>query len=130
AETRSVHNSGSPNMITRIRHNIKIHCVRSSRFAFLSLCLIRFGADALSAQLDRAGIVGIVSDESQAVIPGATVAIKNTETGQVTATITDSAGRYAVTLLRVGTYTVTAEQAGFSKTEQSNVLLSVGQVAT
>src|SRR5262245_35023365 len=99
------------------------------RFVFLSLGLILAGATAVVEQLDRAGIVGIVTDETQAVIPGATVAIKNTETGQVLMLVTDSAGRYAATLLRVGTYTVTAEQPGFSKIEQSNILLSVGQIA-
>jgi hypothetical protein len=44
--------------------------------------------------------------------------------------ITDTAGRYTATLLPVGTYTVTAEQGGFSKTVQSNVLLNVGQIAS
>src|SRR5262245_4406180 len=99
------------------------------RFALLSLCLVLLGARAANAQLDRGGIVGVVTDESQAVLPGTTVAITNTETGQVTTMITDTAGRYAGALLRIGTYTVTAEQIGFSKTVQSNVLVSVGQVA-
>src|SRR5215510_11493033 len=110
-------------------HGIGAGGVRTLRFVFLSLCLILFGAKAVSAQLDRGGIVGIVTDESQAVLPGATIAITNIETGQITTMITDTAGRYAGALLRIGTYTVTAEQIGFSKTVQSNVLVSVGQVA-
>src|SRR5438034_8955178 len=36
---------------------------------------------------------------------------------------------YTATLLPVGTYTVAAEQGGFSRTVQSNVELGVGQVA-
>src|SRR5262249_23324502 len=100
------------------------------RIAVLSLCLIMLDTSALNAQLDRGGIVGVVSDESQAVLPGATVAISNTETGQLTTMISDTAGRYAATLLRVGTYAVTAELPGFSKTVQGNVVVSVGQVAS
>src|SRR5262245_6596651 len=72
------------------------------RFAFLSLCVVLLSAHVASAQLDRGGIVGIVTDESQAVLPGATVAITNKETGQVTTMITDTAGRYGAALLRIG----------------------------
>jgi hypothetical protein len=107
-----------------------MNCSVSFRFHRLlaSFCLILLGVDAVHAQLDRGGIVGIVTDESQAVLPGAVVAIRNTETGQVATLLTDIAGRYAAPLLQVGSYAVIAEQVGFSKTVQNNVVVSVGQV--
>jgi hypothetical protein len=108
---------------------LSISGIRSLRCVVFSFCAVFVGAGVAGAQVDRGGIVGIVTDESSAVVPGVSVSITNIETGQVTTLITDTAGRYTATLLRVGTYTVVAEQPGFSKTVQNNVVLSVGQVA-
>ncbi len=54
--------------------------------------------------------------------------ITNLETNQSIRLTTDSAGNYVASLLRIGTYTVTAEKQGFQKTVQSNVDVGVNQV--
>lgn len=81
-------------------------------------------------QVDRSGIVGLVTDASGASIAGAQVKVTNTATGQATEIRSDEGGRYSAPLLRVGVYTVAAEHPGFSRTVQSNVAVEVGQFAT
>jgi hypothetical protein len=61
------------------------------------------------AQVDRGGIVGTVTDTSRAVVPGVAVSLTESGTGQVTKVTSEADGDYAATLLRIGTYTVTAE---------------------
>lgn len=56
---------------------------------------------------------GRVMDESSGVIRGATVGIRNDETGFAVSVITDLEGRYSIPGVPAGTHTVTAEAAGF-----------------
>ncbi len=81
-------------------------------------------------QVDRSGIIGLVTDQSGAFIAGAQVKVTNTATGQTTEVRSDEGGRYSASLLRVGVYTVAAEHPGFARTVQSNVVVEVGQFAT
>src|SRR5437773_1975367 len=99
---------------------------------FGSLVLLLFlpglAQSNLRAQVDRGGVVGTVTDSSRAVVPGVTVTITNVRTNQSTKLTTDVNGSYTASLLRIGTYTVTAEKEGFQKTFQSNLEVGVNQV--
>ncbi|MCS7081076.1 MAG: carboxypeptidase regulatory-like domain-containing protein [Chloracidobacterium sp.] len=55
-----------------------------------------------------AGIEGLVVDQSGAAVAGATVVIKNRETGYTRTVTTDANGRYAAGVLPVGVYEVEA----------------------
>ncbi len=59
------------------------------------------------------GIQGTVTDESGAVVPGASVTVTNTATGVVTNATTSSSGTFTVTDLIPGAYTVKIQKAGF-----------------
>jgi len=61
-----------------------------------------------------ASLTGLVSDSSQAVIPGATVKINNLSTNISRNTATDTAGYYNFPSLAVGEYELTVEHAGFA----------------
>jgi hypothetical protein len=80
-----------------------------------------------SAQVASGSIVGAVRDASGAVLVGATVTIRNTETGIVRVVKSNSQGEYVVTLLQPGTYTVTVEREGFKKAVQPAFKLDVNQ---
>src|SRR3990170_2819233 len=58
-------------------------------------------------------ISGTVQDSSRAVIPGATVEVRNDGTGLVRTLSTDERGSYVAPNLPVGTYTVTVSIQGF-----------------
>src|SRR5579872_2662886 len=58
-------------------------------------------------------ITGIITDATGAVIPGATIKVKNTETGATRDTTTNGTGRYFFLDLPIGEYRVTASNPDF-----------------
>ncbi|HEX9119714.1 MAG TPA: carboxypeptidase regulatory-like domain-containing protein [Terriglobales bacterium] len=79
----------------------------------LTLAFLLCGAVSLAAQTFRGTILGSVTDISGAVLSGASVAARNTATGQQRTTQTSGDGSYSIPELPIGTYEVTASQAGF-----------------
>ena len=93
------------------------------RFILPLVCL----AGAVRAQqADRATITGIITDPSGAVIPDATVTIRNQATQVETAVKSSNSGNYSTPPLILGTYTVTAQHEGFSTSAQTGILLTGG----
>ena len=90
---------------------------------------ILFALPLATAQVDRGGIVGTVTDQTGALVPGVQVVVTNVSTNQVTTVTTDDQGNYAATLLRIGTYSVAAEKSGFQKTLRQGVDVVVNQTA-
>ena len=72
-------------------------------------------------------ILGTVTDQTGAVLPGATVSIIDTQRGLARTLTADSAGEYNAPTLIPGTYTVRVEVKGFKTLERQNVVLEVGQ---
>jgi uncharacterized protein YegL len=72
---------------------------------------------------------GFVVDETGAVIPGATITIKDEKTGAARTVTTDSSGSYSVAGLPPGNYTVQVNAPGFKNTQVQNVVVQPGQVA-
>lgn len=79
----------------------------------------------LMAQQETGRVVGIVQDQSGAVVPGATVTVKSAATNAERTTITGGDGSYAVTNLQPGGYTVSVALTGFN-TAQKQVSVPVG----
>ncbi len=73
------------------------------------------------AQFDTATVLGTVRDTSGAVVPDATVTLTHTATGLTTKRTTSASGDYEFPTVRVGTYVVTAEKAGFAVALVENV---------
>lgn len=68
----------------------------------------------LATQTFRGTILGTVTDVNGAAIPEAAVTAKNFATGLERATVTDSAGNYAIPELPVGIYEVTVTKTNFA----------------
>src|SRR5215831_14434804 len=84
----------------------------------------------LSAQgATSATVLGTVTDAAGAVVPNASIQVKNTGTGQVQQAPTDGQGRYAIAELPVGNYDATATANGFQTTIRRNITLTVGAQA-
>jgi hypothetical protein len=81
------------------------------------------------AQLDTGTISGTVTDQSGGAIPGATIAIRNVETGVTRSLPTNAAGRYEAVALPVGNYEVRASLTGFQTLVRSGITLTVGRNA-
>ena len=82
----------------------------------------------VSGQTATGQITGTVKDSSGAVLPQIQVTVRNQDTGFTRDTNTSGSGDYAFTLLPVGSYSVSAEQKGFSTAKQSDIRLNVDQV--
>ncbi|MGH9586377.1 MAG: carboxypeptidase regulatory-like domain-containing protein, partial [Acidobacteriaceae bacterium] len=67
-------------------------------------------------------IQGTITDQSGAIIPNATVTIKNPETGYTHTLHTDASGLYTVGPLNPGTYVVTVTAPGFQKLQVTTVV--------
>jgi hypothetical protein len=71
---------------------------------------------------------GTITDTQNAVMPGVSVAIRNTATGGERTVVTDAAGQYVAASLAPGRYTVVAHIDGF-KDQTAEVVLEVAQIA-
>src|ERR1035441_6156745 len=74
----------------------------------------------------NSGIQGTVQDPTGGVVANATVSLLNTETQVGSQAKTDDAGNFRFVSLAPGSYTITVEASGFSKTA-INIQLDTGQ---
>jgi hypothetical protein len=99
-------------------------------FRLLTLIVILFCLSfSLTAwgQKDTGSIVGTVKDQSGAVVANAKVMVADVERGSTFETVTNDAGEFVASALRVGRYTVTVQHAGFKKAVSVPVDLDVQQ---
>ncbi|HET7108326.1 MAG TPA: TonB-dependent receptor [Candidatus Acidoferrum sp.] len=109
--------------------------------ALVAFALTLFAGTSAFAQTFRGTILGSVTDSSGAAVPGATVTIKNLDTGLVRTVTTSDDGSYSAPELPIGNYSVSVEKAGFklgvvtgikvevSSERRADVTLQPGQVA-
>src|SRR5437762_7243534 len=86
-------------------------------------------AGALLAQTVSTQILGLVTDSSGAVVPGAIVTAKRVETGDVRTATSNDTGNYLFSLLDTGSYEVTCSAAGFKTEVRRGVTLELQQKA-
>jgi hypothetical protein len=100
-----------------------------SRYKGLMVAMAILLAPRLAAA-QTATMQGIVTDESSAVLPGATVTATELNTGVQTVAVTELDGRYRLDRLPPGRYKVRMELTGFATVEIPSIELLVGQNAT
>src|SRR5215469_10009663 len=85
-----------------------------SRSIPLILFLVLAMAAALHAQSANTGtLIGTATDPSGAVVPGASVELKEVSTGISRSAVTNGSGQYSFPGVPPGTYSVKASRAGF-----------------
>jgi hypothetical protein len=80
---------------------------------------------SVSAQTFRGTILGTVTDSTGAVIPEASVAVKNIATGLERSAATDTAGNFTIPELPIGSYFVKIEKTGFHTVQVEHVVVEV-----
>jgi hypothetical protein len=93
------------------------------------LASVVFSCLSLSAQQITGNIRGMVTDPSGAVVVGAAVTARQTETGLSRETITDRSGSYVLLELPVGHYHLQVEAKGFQEYLQDGITLNVDETA-
>jgi|DewCreStandDraft_4_1066084.scaffolds.fasta_scaffold08369_2 hypothetical protein len=96
----------------------------------LLLCLLALAGGLLLGQSYTASIRGTVTDATGAAVPGAKITVTEAERNIPRSTVTDEAGRYFVTALPPGRYTLSIEASGFKRYIQADFPLAVQQQAT
>jgi hypothetical protein len=91
-------------------------------FALL-ICSLLLLPSSAKAQEFRATISGTVLDQSGAVVPGASVEVRESHTGTINRTISDKAGQYVVPFLAPGDYAITVKKSEFETLTRSGITL-------
>src|ERR671912_1694228 len=100
--------------------------MRKVFYAVLTLCL--FAASAFG-QTSRGTVSGTVTDPTGAVIAGASVTLKNTQTSVERAATTNDEGFYRFEAVDLGSYTVTINAPGFGELVKTNVVVNANQTS-
>ena len=90
----------------------------------LAFCLCLFASGALAQTTGSATLRGAVKDANGAVLANASVTLVNEATKVERKTSTNREGIYVFSSVPPGTYTVTVENSGFKKGEQTGLSLS------
>ena len=102
------------------------------KFTGIALCtflfIFGFGFSARAQNTETGSIAGTVQDNSAAVIPGATVTVRNAAGVTQTGT-SDEKGEFLVGGLPPGTYTVHVAAAGFKDFKAASIEVTAGQIA-
>ncbi len=94
--------------------------------ALVFLALSPLAGPLANAQVTGGTISGLVKDSTGGGVPGASVAVRNTGTGDVRTVTTNASGFYVAPSLLPGSYEVAATASGFGKVAQTDVTLTVG----
>ena len=97
----------------------------------LLLCVTLAAAGVAWSQSSyTAAVRGVISDASGAAVAGAKVTVTESDRNVPHVVIADDAGRYALTALPPGNYSLSVEAKGFKRYNQTNIPLAVQQQAT
>jgi hypothetical protein len=104
---------------------------RISRRILVSLVTLLFavwGVHSVAfAQSDRGSITGKVTDNTGAVLPGATITLTNEATGVSQTATANPSGDYVFQLLNPGSYSLSVTAQGFKTEHRSHIVVDVNQ---
>jgi outer membrane receptor protein involved in Fe transport len=108
------------------RHNTKSIAISLLAAAILSGVFGRAGAQTPGL----GALTGTLTDSSGAVVPAATIAVKNDDTGEQRSVTTNGDGIYFAAFLQPGNYDLTVSKPGFATLLRKSLTLHVGQTLT
>src|SRR5450432_340682 len=94
--------------------------------AVAALAFVVAVAPFCSSQQLTGSLSGTAEDVSGAVIPKATVVLKNEASGDVRTTTSDSAGYFSLNAVPPATYTITVSAAGFTTWQEHSIVMNQG----
>ena len=95
---------------------------------WIGLCPLVLAAMPSFAQVaNNTALVGTVTDTSGQAVTGAKVTAVNVATNERYSATTNEEGAYTLTFIRQGTYTITVEHAGFSRSVQEGIVVDINR---
>ncbi len=92
-------------------------------------CLTLLGTNRAVAQQATAQIAGTIRDVTHAIVVGAKVTLKNSDTNILRTSASNKEGEYLFTLVPIGAYELSVEQQGFEKYVRRGITLEINQNA-
>ncbi|HKW96301.1 MAG TPA: carboxypeptidase-like regulatory domain-containing protein [Bryobacteraceae bacterium] len=103
----------------------RVYC--SAALLPLLICaMLGFWTSNLAGQTVTASLTGTVADSSGAVVPNATITLKNDNSGDIRRTVSNNEGYFTVAAIPPGSYSVTVDAAGFVKWERTGLVFNSG----
>lgn len=100
------------------------------RFATLALTALACAMVASAQTSSTSGAIrGVIKDKAGKVVAGATVLLRNHETGYTRTTVSDAQGEYRIGLLPVGNYELTVTASAMRTVKNANLQVLLGQSA-
>jgi hypothetical protein len=99
----------------------------------LMMLLVAFGlvtGASITAQSGRGTLTGVVNDANGAAVPGATLNLRETNTGNTYNGATTSDGLFSFPELPPGTYTLQVDASGFESFSQVGIVVQVASTST
>ncbi len=100
------------------------------RIPWLLIPVLALSFTLAHAQNLTGTISGIVTDQTDARIPGAKVIMTNDASGDARSSVADSQGFFSITALPPATYTVTISSKGFVSWKETGIVLNQGDSRT
>jgi len=94
------------------------------RFVLIAILILAFGCAGAFAQANS-NMTGIVTDQTGAVVSGATITLVDTATSTEKSTITSATGLYEIAGLNPSTYNMTVTAKGFQTIAKKGIVVNV-----
>ena len=107
-------------------HSLHAHLSGPWRLAIPLLAVLLI-APIARTQVVGGTVSGTITDAAGASIPGATVLLRNEETGNERRLTSDASGQFAAPSIAVGRYSVVVTHDGFSPRTRTGVVVTVGE---
>jgi hypothetical protein len=104
------------------------HDLLAISIVLIAILTMLLRAGAANAQTSGGRISGVILDGTGAVVPGATVLARNTETGVEQTVQSNGDGTYVLYPLPPGVYDITAQMAGFQVEHLNSIRVEVAAV--
>jgi Carboxypeptidase regulatory-like domain/TonB dependent receptor len=109
---------------------MKLGAPSFAKILIISILIAMLSVSAVAQTAGAGTITGVLTDQTGAAVPGATVVIRNTETGIDRSTTTNDSGIYIATFLQPGRYEITVTKTGFAKLVRKDLTVQVGQTVS
>ena len=116
-----------PESVACMRERRRLLLLPAALIAAIAAAIVCLPLPA-GAQALYGSLTGTISDVSGGGVPGATVTIKNEDTGLELSATTDSTGTYTIRNIAGGTYALKATLQGFKEYVQTGIPITAGGI--